>query len=277
MQITKKDIVVIFIVSGILLFSTIGIRWWIGQDALIITVIFSNIFVLFVLFETYRRVEKRDRRRDERLWNSDERSRNNSFRQIEALFSIFFSIKPNYPLPNTKGWAASPDFLKKLLEVIYREEPKLVVEASSGVTTLIIAYCLKQIGSGQVISLEHDAQFAKVTEDLISLHGLEDIAKVVHAPLKEIEINANKWLWYDTEYLDTAYLKASMPIDLLVIDGPPAHTPELQLARYPALPLLFKHLLDESTIILDDGARKGEQEIVGLWKKELEYISYEWH
>jgi len=271
MQITKKDIVVILVVTGVLLFSAIAGRWWMGEDAFIITVILSNIFILSGLFETYRRAGKREERlrnREERLRNREERSRNNHYRQIEALFSIFYNIKPNLPLPDTRGWAASPDFLKKLVEVIYREKPEFVVEAGSGVSTLIIAYCLKQIGSGKVISLEHDAKYTKVSEDLISFHGLEDIAKVVHAPLTEIEINSKKWLWYDTEYL-----KIDMPIGLLVIDGPPGYTQKL--ARYPALPLLFKHLLDESTIILDDGARKDEKEIVEIWKKELEYISYD--
>ncbi len=264
MQITKKDIVVILFVTGVLLFSAFAGRWWMGEDAFIITVILSNIFLLIGLFE----IERRAIKRQEILSDRAEKSRENHYRQIEALFSIFSNIKPNYPLPDTRGWAASPDFLKKLLEVIYCEKPKFVVEASSGVSTLIIAYCLKQIGSGKVISLDHDAKYAKASEDMISLHGLEEIAQVVHAPITEIKVNGNKWLWYNTKYL-----KIDMPIDLLVIDGPPGDTQKL--ARYAALPVLFKHLPDESTVILDDGARKDEKEIVEMWKKELECISYD--
>jgi hypothetical protein len=65
-----------------------------------------------------------------------------------------------------------------------------------------------------------------------------------------------------------------MPIDLLVIDGPPESTQKM--ARYPALPLLFKYLLNESIIILDDGGRKEEKEIVEIWEKEFENISSEY-
>jgi len=243
-----------------------------GEDAVILMVIVSNVFLLSALFETYRRLVNRDNKRynlDEERYQRHEQSRVNHYRQTEALLSIFQSIKPDLPLPATRYFfAASPDFLRKLLEVIHREKPELVVEASSGVSTLIIAYCLKKIGSGKVISLEHDAKYANITKDLISFHGLEDVAQVVHAPLIETEINGNKWLWYDTQYL-----KIDMPIGFLVIDGPPGHTQ--RLARYPALPLLFEHLLDKSTIILDDGARTDEKEIVELWKKEFECLSYE--
>jgi len=261
MQITKKDILIILVVLGGLLFLAIAGQWLIGDDAFIITIILANIFVLIGLFETYRRVDKRVETL--RVLN------HNNFRQTEALFSIFYSIKPNFPLPDTRGWAGSPDFLKKLMEVIFREKSQFVLEASSGVSTLIIAYTLKQIGGGKVISLEHDDKHAKVTKDQISLHGLEDIATVVHAPLTETEINGNKWLWYDIQCL-----KTDMPIDLLVIDGPPESTQKM--ARYPALPLLFKYLLNESIIILDDGGRKEEKEIVEIWEKEFENISSEY-
>ena len=47
-------------------------------------------------------------------------------------------------------------------------------------------------------------------------------------------------------------------IDLLIIDGPPVKTN--QLARYPALPLLFSKLSKECIIILDDAARPSEQQ-----------------
>lgn len=261
---TKKDVAIILALSGVLLFTTIVGRWWIGEDAFIITVTLYSIFLLSGLLETYRRLGKRHSSELMKSINS----LNNNYRQIEALFSIFSIIKPKFPLPDTRGWAASPDLLKKLVEVIYSEKPKFVVEAGSGVSSLIIAYCLKQIGRGKVVCLDHEPKYAKITEDLISFHGLEDVAKVVHAPLTQIEINGNRWLWYDTEFLEI-----DEPVDLFVIDGPPWDTQKL--ARYPALPLLFEYLRDKSTIILDDGARNEEKEIVKIWEKELDYISYD--
>jgi predicted O-methyltransferase YrrM len=202
------------------------------------------------------------------LKKDDDISRKQYYQQVEALLSIYSSLQISYPLPDTRGWAASPDILKKIMETTLREKPAMVLEASSGISTLIIAYCLKQIGSGKVISLENDAKFAKISEDMVALHGLSDIVTVVHAPLTEVKINGKQWLWYDAKAINI-----DAPIDLFVIDGPPASTQHL--ARYPALPLMFDFLADDATIILDDGARKAETEIVTKWGEELEGISYE--
>ena len=64
--------------------------------------------------------------------------------------------------------------------------------------------------------------------------------------------------WYKLDNLPN-----EIEADLLVIDGPPQNTAEL--ARYPALPLLHKHLNKNSFIILDDAHRDGEIEIVKRW------------
>ncbi len=77
-------------------------------------------------------------------------------------------------------------------------------------------------------------------------------------------MNGKTWNWYDLPDLD----KLPGKIDMLVVDGPPW---KLQhLARYPALPVLFKYLSDNAVIILDDGNRPDEKEIVKLWKKEYD-------
>jgi predicted O-methyltransferase YrrM len=152
--------------------------------------------------------------------------------------------------------------------VIFREKPGLVLEASSGVSTLVIAYGLQQVGQGKVVALEHDAHYAGMSQRLIAFHGLEDIATIVYAPLKGFEHQEQRWLWYN---LDGVQIE--QPIDLLVIDGPPG---DMQpLARYPALPLLYRHLNDSSTIILDDGHREEEKQTVARWEQEFRQLSSE--
>jgi hypothetical protein len=47
------------------------------------------------------------------------------------------------------------------------------------------------------------------------------------------------------------------------------------LARYPALPLLYRHLNDSSTIILDDGHREEEKQTVARWEQEFRQLSSE--
>ena len=279
MQITKKDILTISIIYTILVFTTFLAQQWLGNIAFFIAIILSNIFILFILFEMYRRVNQKSdiqiayNREEQRAYKKqreqEQKLNANHYKQIEALFSIFSSINPSLPLPETRGWAASPDFLKKIIEIIQQEKPISVMEASSGVSTLIIAYCLKKIGRGKVISLEHDLKYAKSTKHLLAMHGLEKWAEVVHAPLKKIDINNEEWLWYDIKDLTI-----DSRIDLLVIDGPPASTQDL--ARYPALPLLWGDIKNGATIILDDGIREDEKKIVEQWKDELKYLDYDY-
>jgi hypothetical protein len=256
MRLNKNDILAILGVFVILLICGIGSWLWIGESALIVVVIVSSILVLTAIFEVYRRLVIET----DRLIRYSQR--------IEPLLSLFFTIRPQLPLPDIGKWAAPPDFLKKLTEIAYRKRPELVVEAGSGISTLILAYCLKQIGRGKVITLDHDAKYAAISQDLITFHGLEEVATVVHAPLIDYEVNGEKWLWYDT-----SCLQIDKPIDLLVVDGPPGNIQKL--ARYPVIPLLYKHFGDKITIIADDGNRKDEKEMVERWEKEFQDLTHE--
>lgn len=265
LKITKNDMMFILSYAVLLVIVSIAGWWFLREAALIITLVFSSTLLLFLALEIHRRLTGQLTTTNNNIIEKT----NRDYQQIEALFSLFFTIKPNLPLPDARGAAASPDLLKRLVEVIFSKKPDCVVEASSGTATLIIAYCLKQIGKGKVISLEDNAKYAAITREVITFHGLEEIATIVHAPLKEYKINSGKWLWYDTDCL-----KIDKSIDLFVIDGPLGTTQKL--ARYPALPLLFNCLSDGSIIILDDAQRKDEREVVTLWEKEFSEITCEY-
>lgn len=260
----KKDQA--FLLGTSVLFILIAVAAWfiVGAGAAIILIVTSEIFLMFAVLEVYRRLSKEHQNYSE---NEDDK-RKREYQQLESLLSIFFTIKPELPLPDTKGWAAAPDLLKKIAEVILLKKPEFVVETGSGVSTLIIAYCLKKLGKGKVLSLEHDTKYAEINRNQISFHGLDGIATIVHAPLKEIEINSRKWLWYNTESFDI-----KTPIDVLVIDGPPGYVQKL--SRYPAIPILYSRLSHGSKIIVDDGRREDEKTIVTLWEKEFEGLQSE--
>jgi predicted O-methyltransferase YrrM len=181
------------------------------------------------------------------------------YRQLEALLTVVTSVAPACPLQETRKWAASPDFLRLVVQTVLTKSPSLVVEAGSGVSTIIIGLCLRKLGKGRLVSLDHEAQFAEATRRQVSIHGLDDIVTVTHAPLVEGTIGEERWRWYQTD-------DASEPIDVLVIDGPPSSTQPL--ARYPAVPLLGTRLKAGSVILLDDGARPDEKSAVDRWIKE---------
>ena len=76
--------------------------------------------------------------------------------------------------------------------------------------------------------------------------------------------------WYDEAALADGLREALQgdPIDLLVVDGPPAHAVGHGLARYPALPALEDRLAPGATVVLDDAERPGEQEVLRRWERE---------
>ncbi|MGQ9888263.1 MAG: O-methyltransferase [Aggregatilineales bacterium] len=184
------------------------------------------------------------------------------YRQVEALFSLYALIEISQPLPPMRLWAASPDFLLLAVGLIRRERARVVLELGSGVSTLVNAYALRANG-GRIISLEHDAVFRQATLDYLAEHGLADMAEVIEAPLRSVRVNGTDWLWYDT-----AFLNALPPVDLLIVDGPPASVQSS--ARYPALPLLFDHLREGALILVDDCGRPQDAAVVRQWVKEFD-------
>lgn len=259
LRMTTKDFALVLSVFILMLVASFLSLSFTGDAVLIILIILSTVLVLIVFLEISRSIQKKHE-----FWHRKQlQQQEQLYSQIESLFSLFFTLQPKMAFPDMRSYAASPDLLKKIMEVVLTDRPGFVLEASSGVSTLVIAYCLKLLGKGRVVSLEHDTKYATISQQLISSHGLEDIASIVHAPMKVFLINGNNWLWYDKDRIDI-----EQRIDLLIIDGPPG---DLQkLARYPALPLLHIHLSDQAKIILDDGYRDDEKAIAALWEKEFD-------
>lgn len=183
------------------------------------------------------------------------------FSQIEGLLAMYARQGGLVAYPATRNWAASPDILHAAILHVQQKEPRLVIECSSGVSTLVLANQMRVQGHGRVISLENSAEYADKTRAQLRAHGLQDWAEVVHAPLKRQSFGDWNGEWYDLSVLPIG-LKA----DLLVIDGPPSTT--APLARYPALPALKSLLSEGAAIMLDDAARPDEQLIVLRWLSE---------
>jgi predicted O-methyltransferase YrrM len=161
------------------------------------------------------------------------------------------------------GWAINPFFGEEIVFTLMDERPKLVVECGSGSSTILVAACLRQLGQGHLIALEHNARFARRTDSLLTLHGLNEVARVIEAPLEKRLIDGLAFEWYS----DVLGQHVCEDIDVLVVDGPPGDTGPL--ARYPAIPLLKKALSPNCVILLDDANRADEQWIGKKWADEL--------
>lgn len=183
--------------------------------------------------------------------------------QVQALFSLFSALPIRHPLPQMRVWTITPDFAVLLVSLILEHRPRRIVECGSGVSTLISAYCLDELGRGQIVSLEHDAHYAGQTEKHLRQHGVLERADIRHAPLQPVEIAGQTWPWYAVESIQD--LDA---IDLLIVDGPPAGA--VPMARYPALPLLIERLSRDAVVVLDDADRLDERSSLERWLGEYE-------
>jgi predicted O-methyltransferase YrrM len=182
------------------------------------------------------------------------------FTQLEALDWLRSELQLAHPLPPTRGFAAAPDVLLQLVRLIDRLSPAHVVETGSGVSTIVMARRLQQRGRGRLTSLEHLTEHAQQTRLELSTQGLADVAEVIDAPLEALTLGDATWPWYR--------LPPELPpaIDLLFVDGPPSGTGPL--ARYPALPMLHDRLVPGAAILVDDGDRPDEREMVQRWQAE---------
>lgn len=170
----------------------------------------------------------------------------NTYHQIEAIEQLLPILKLSAPLPPSRGWAGSPDFLLALSQVTKSSRPKLSVELGSGISTLVLA----KSGAKKVVSLDHSQEFGQQTRAMLATHGVRGVEIRIH----DLETYPSGYKWYAKESL-----KGLSKIDLLVIDGPPSSTnPD---ARYAALEHLVPLLSAKATVILDDAFREEEMKL----------------
>ena len=125
-------------------------------------------------------------------------------------------------------------------------------------------------GGFRLVAVEHDARWAQWVTGQLDREGIGSDVIVIHAPLAP-HVRAEPGLsWYDDAAL-TGDLRTALrggPIDLLLVDGPPAYAAGHGLARYPAMPVLRDRLAPDATVVLDDAERPGEQEVPRRWERE---------
>ena len=182
-----------------------------------------------------------------------------TYRQLEALQNLSAVLPANDVLPATRAWAASPDLLLVLVDLVITERPSLVVECGSGASTLWLALAMRRFEiDGRLIALDHDPVFGRKTRGFLARHDVADLAEVRDAPLETFSLDGETYSWYARRAWED--LKG---IDLLFVDGPPATTGHQ--ARYPALPLLSGSLSPVVTVVLDDLVVPDMQKVLRLW------------
>ena len=258
------------IVTSILVLTIGSLLLWhfYGSSVLLVLVIGIASIAVAIQIEIYRRIAGQ-LVQIKQLTEGKLAAQSQDYRQIESLVQVVNLLPLNAPLPPMRVWAISPDFAALIIGLVREIRPAMVLELGSGVSTLVAAYSLKVMGNGKVISLDHDENFARMTEDNLRIHGLTN-ASVICSPLRDVAIGDQTHQWYDTSPLEGLEL-----IGMLIVDGPPAHTKENATARYPALPILWELLRDDAVIIMDDAIRLGEQQVVESWLHEFPELQVE--
>jgi predicted O-methyltransferase YrrM len=172
--------------------------------------------------------------------------------------------------PPLGTWAIEADFAE-LLTVELQKRPRVVVELGSGVSTLVVAQQLKALGSGRLVSVEHEEEYAASTRHRLERSGLGGAVELIHAPLVAQEFGGQEVEWYDLTPIRAAL--GDDPIDLLIVDGPPSISP---LARWPAVAALGQKLRAGGVIMLDDGRAKYERAIARRWPLEQPDLELYW-
>ncbi len=152
---------------------------------------------------------------------------------------------------------------------------RCVVELGSGTSSVLLARLLRERwpgGEHRHVTVEHDAAWARWVSEQLVREGLADRTTVLHVPLCPHAHGQAGLPWYDDGRLQDGLDGAlgGEPVDLLVVDGPPADTADRVLARYPALPVVHPRLAPGATVVLDDVERPGEQEVLTRWEREFD-------
>lgn len=189
-----------------------------------------------------------------KLMIDNKKSSMTAYRQTQALIQLTQLLDFKSPIPPTRSWAASPDLLLTITEIVRKYRPGLVVELGSGVSTLVAA----KAGARKVVSIDNSDEFGGKTISLLKDHKVRGV-DVRIAPLQPY---ANGFTWYDT-----SMVKDLKKIDLLIIDGPPgSKNPE---ARYPALAEFKDKLSAKAVIVIDDVHREGERKLAEDFAKAM--------
>ena len=166
-----------------------------------------------------------------------------SYRQTEAMQQLISLLKFSAPVPPTRSWAASPDLLLTLAQLVRTLNPKLVVAKA---------------GAKKVISIDNSEEFAGKTKEMLKEHKVRGV---------EIRVAQLKAHISGVDWYDTAVIKDLKRIDLLIVDGPPgSKNPE---ARMPARAEFISKLSPKAIIVIDDVNREGERKLAESFAKAL--------
>jgi hypothetical protein len=206
--------------------------------------------VVFLLFASLARLSERA----QQIWEIVQRIED-SQGALWALSGI--SVGPKVLLP-LGAWGIRPPAALALAQVIALHRPHSIVELGPGASTLLILQAASSVPYDvHLTSIEHDSHFYDRAERFFSY--LDLTCNLILAPLEEWEGNGYRVEWYAQDRISGVKFQ----VDLLVVDGPPAHDGIPR--RFPAFPVFREALSPGGLVFVDDTDRHEDRKSVEMW------------
>jgi predicted O-methyltransferase YrrM len=197
-----------------------------------------------------------------RRWHESPPRYEMEFRRLAAMANVLPMLERSF-LPFGE-WAMEPEHLLSLLSRIQFEQPSVIVECGSGLSTVLTGQLVRQNGKGHLFSVEQNRDWHRLMSRVLADQNLDEFVTLIHAPLEAYPGREDlQTQWYAVDKMEPAFA-AIERIDLLIVDGPIAVEP---LSRFPALPYFLPKLDARSLIVLDDANRPHEQRVIAEWQK----------
>lgn len=160
----------------------------------------------------------------------------------------------------------TPDFtmedqsIYRILQLIRTKSDPSIVELGSGDSTIKIAQKLKEHRSGHIYSVEENQMYASKVKAQLTAEGLNDYATILVREIKDG--------WYDTTELEE---NLPTKIDILIIDGPFAGSPERRDIRQHAVAFFKDKMRATGDIVVDDTHQDKGMDVAIMWLDVGEY------
>jgi len=156
------------------------------------------------------------------------------------------------------GSAASHGLMYFLIRALRTFPLTRVMELGAGQSTVLIDRAKHQLSLAcEVVTVEHDQHWLSEMQPHVR-HA------IVHASLQPRTVEGRTISYYAHPEID-----AGPPVDLLVVDGPPAYQSTVRFNRLGALDVIEARLAKDFIIVVDDAERPGEALLVDLVRKRL--------
>jgi hypothetical protein len=168
------------------------------------------------------------------------------------------------PPPPDCGWTLALDALLFITNVVRHFKPRHVLEFGSGLSTQVLARAAADLADEcSISSVDHDPEFgAAAAQSCLSNTG-----KTCHVAFQTAHLVTRA---YGGKFVPAYLIKpeqfaSQMPVDLVLIDGPPAALGGREGTLYQAM----DYMKPGTLVLLDDSGRREERAALANWQDML--------